>query len=603
MNNSFLTLNSMVPIWPILLLVLIIGLFFVWGEVRRKSRLLPWRITAQAVVLMSLLGLFLHPSIRLEKSTASILLLTNGYDRKIADSLLAANPFLQLFRTQDANDFNSSDVLPSYTRLRSLGSSIRFVVGEGLPDQALSLILEKNFHYYPAQLPAGVITLYLSPFHVNQQNALNGEFNSTAGRGQLQLIGPGGIEDSVELKGKGVIPFSLLFVPRQPGKFMYSLTFRDSRGFLHPEKLPLEILPEKKLRISFLQQYPTFETRYLKNYLSAGGHSLQLRYQVSKDLYRDEFINVESGKTAHSTTDLFRWSDLLFIDEATLLGLTTTENHFLEEAIHSGLGIIILFDKSPKGKSYLPFIVLSPDPLAPDRVTINLRSEKISLPSLPFRLEPQSDINSVRNANGKVMSGFRHLGVGKVGFQFLQETYSLILKGQDDTYAEIWSPIIEQVAREKNDSFKIKISSPFPHYANEPISVEIISSNNTPTLFADSIRIPLIEDVSIDNLWHGKLWPGRVGWHSLLIPEDSTSANFYVSNHPEWSSLSLAHQLRLNRVVSEPLIPPGMSVKIINLPSPSLPTKKKYANREVSPLVFFFLFILGSGFLWLAPKM
>jgi hypothetical protein len=588
MSSSFADISPVAPLWFILILTSILSVFFVWGELRCKSRLLSWRIGAQGVVLMALLGLVLQPSFNFEKSEGPVLLLTKGYSKKTADSLLMAYPYLHVLRTSTAEDFRSSEVLPSYTDLSAAGNAIRFIIGEGLPGHALTLIQEKNFSYCPSPLPKGITGLYFEIFYPNRRNTLRGKFNTGGLRTVLRLIGPSGIEDSVVLNSKGSAPFSLSFIPRQSGQFIYSLSYTDSAGS-HSEKIPIEIRSEKKLHISFLQQYPTFETRYLKNYLSERGHALMGRYQVSKNLYRDEFINGEHGKTAHATQDFFHWSDLLFIDQGTLSGLSATERHSLEDAIHSGLGILILFDKSP-GVKYLSYYFTFPfNKTAPDTALIDPGTGKISLPSLPVLAEPKAGIEPIiATREGRVISGYQNLDFGKAGFQFLQETYSLVLKGQSDAYAAIWSPVVERLARQKMDPFKIKISTPFPYYVNDPISIEIISADKRPTLLADSIRVPLIEDVTIDNLWHGKIWTGRTGWHSLLIPEDSTRANFYVSGDMEWSSLSLAHQLNLNRIEGNSAV--------------SLSAKKETARRNVPPILFFLLFVLGSGFLWLAPK-
>src|SRR5271154_7439535 len=125
-EHSVLTTQPMAPLWIILLIAAIFGVILIWKEVQRKQGLLLWRILAQGLVLAGLLGLSLRPSFSVEKSTGPIVLLTKGYDKKIADSLLSKYPSSQLIRTFDAEDFPSAAILSSYADLLS-GRTIGFV--------------------------------------------------------------------------------------------------------------------------------------------------------------------------------------------------------------------------------------------------------------------------------------------------------------------------------------------------------------------------------------------------------------------------------------------------------------------------------------------
>jgi hypothetical protein len=578
MNSPPLLLNPVVRSWLILLPGMVLLGFFVWKEVKRGARLLAWRIVAQMLVALALFALFLRPSYRSPRNSNLVLLLTTGYDKRIADSLLSKHPYLNSTPVSNAGEFTSV-------------SSSSFVLGEGLPAYALDYMPDKTFHYYPANLPAGVTELLLKPFPVNHRSAILGEFNNSDGKTVLKLMGPAGVEDSVSFSKKGVLPFSLSFLPKQPGKFTYTLSIKRARKTVAVENIPIEILPEKKMNILFLLSYPTFEVKFLKNYLSARGHSLWLRYQLSKNIYKSEFDNRKGSISQHFTNDLFRTFDLLFIDGEMFQQMSPEEKHSLEDAVDSGLGIIILLNKIADLKTVQSLISLSSYQQAPDTAHLALPlAAKALLPTLPIRLNTTSEIQPVTTTgNGRILSGYQFKGLGKVGFQLLNETYSLGLKEGNEPYAAVWSGLLEQTARNNVAPSKIKITSPFPWYVNDPISVDIISSDQKPVLQVDRIPVPLMEDVTVNNFWHGKIWVGETGWHELLVPGDSTKLNFYVSAGNEWLSLSKAHQIHLNRL------------HLTN--SPVVEPTKELSMKEISPLLFFALFILASGFLWLAPKL
>lgn len=116
--------------------------------------------------------------------------------------------------------------------------------------------------------------------------------------------------------------------------------------------------------------------------------------------------------------------------------------------------------------------------------------------------------------------------------------------------------------------------------------MEVISSGNAPELFLEDSRVPLKEDITINDVWHGTVWSNQEGWHNLIL-QDSTQLNFYISSKNEWSSLNLSNQAGRNLTYSS-------SAKSVES------AVVKY--HRVSPLLFFLVFLLASGTLWLLAK-
>jgi hypothetical protein len=170
----------------------------------------------------------------------------------------------------------------------------------------------------------------------------------------------------------------------------------------------------------------------------------------------------------------------------------------------------------------------------------------------------------------------------------LQETYRLALEGDSVAYSSLWSDLLEKTSRTRGQNFSIQIENPFPIFENEPIDFSIISSGSSPIVSDDGVEIPLLEDVSVDDVWHGRVWGDKPGWHSLIIKEDSTTLNYYISEKEAWPSI-----VKTNNQVHT------------SLNSTSTPVKKRaqQASQPVPPWIFYVMFLLCAGFLWLAPKL
>ncbi len=589
MNSSWLTFHPVFPVWVILLVTVPAFGFFLWKEITRTHRFLVIRIIAQVLILASILGLLLQPSYRELKSISDVLLLTHGYSKSKVDSLVKVNPTIQIVRTSETESYPNSEVISSYQKLSDYKNSNLTIVGEGLPDYAFELLENNHVSFISSGIPYGVVNLSLpKTITVNKKHSIHGKFNASE-KTTLKLVSPAGVEDSVVLKQSGISSFTLSFKPRQAGLFVFHLEYITSNKLIS-EKLPLEIREEKKLQILSLQKFPTAEIRYLKNYLVEKGHSVALRYQTSKSNFKFEYGNMNSVGLDKISSELLNSFDLLLIDRHVLDELASSEKVALDKAIQQGLGVIVLMDDIKKNdKTLNRLLPLSTNQLTTDTVRLALsNSQAVTLPVLPIEIKSADGLQIIHQHGGRILSGYLPSGFGKVGFQLLQETYRLGLEGKPDDYSFIWSTLIEQTARTKNEAFKISLENLFPIYPDEPLALTIISSGDTPSLHDDHILLPLSEDVMIDDYWHGKSWAGKLGWHQFSIPKDSTELNYFVSEPKEWNSLRIANQIKSNQLAQTS----DSKVK----------ASTEYGSKTISPLLFYLLFSFAAGFLWLAPK-
>ena len=351
MNSSWLSVHPVYPVWVIILLIFPLFLFFLWKESQRPHKFRMIRLIAQVLVLISVLGTFFRPMLQKERKSEWIILLTPGFDKIKADSALKANPSAKVFRTQRTEDFLSSITLKSWNDLTEM-KGLGLILGEGLPYFALELVQGEHFKFIPAKHPIGINRLILpKKIYPNQTNTIQGTFHAEKPT-QLKLESPGGVEDSVMIIPKGVDSFSLSFKPKHSGLFTYDITTQVGSGNKHREKIPIHVEQERKLKILFLQKFPTAEVRFLKNYLVQKGHSLALRYQVSKNNFRYEYANLDTRRLDRLTADLIEEFDLVFTDGDVVDQLSSDEKRTLESSIQKGLGVIVLLnDIPPSGRT------------------------------------------------------------------------------------------------------------------------------------------------------------------------------------------------------------------------------------------------------------
>jgi len=582
MNNLVLSFHAVFSIAIIFAIALPLFSFFVYREFHRRQKFLLFRIVALSLLMISLFGLLLRPTYQDAKKTEAIIFLTKGYQPSKVDSIIQKNPELKIIRTIDATPYSNSSILKSWYELAD--EDISFVVGQGLPSHVLELLPHKTFQFIPSPLPNGIIKL-ITPnnIHVNNRSQIQGTFNSSE-KSKLKLIGPGGVEDSVSLS-QGATFFSLAFTPKQSGKFIYSLV-AETRS-TSTQRLPIEVLPERHLRILFIQKFPTAEVRFLKNFLSEKNHEVILRYQTSKNNFVYEYSNTPQVHIDGLRSNLLSSVDLLIVDQKSYAELSSFEKNDLNKSIRNGLGVVFLLYDA-KDKALNEFLRLKANVDSKDTAHIHLSSSRdYILPVLPIEWQNDASVVAVTKNKNRILSGNFFLGQGKIGVQFIQETYRLGMAGNTDDYSSLWTPLIGSTSREHESNFKLKLTSPFPHYPDEPIDISVVSSGLEPSLSADSIRIPMKENALVGDYWTGGSWAGKSGWHQLHIKQDSTQLNYFVSDTSEWKALKISDQMMGNELSQ-------------NVPVNKI--KRQQKQIPVSPFLFYFIFLFSSAFLWLAPK-
>jgi hypothetical protein len=583
MTDSFV-LN---PIASKTILLLAIGLLFIAIlilELKRPKKFLIIGIASVLLMMVSLAAIVLRPSVKTIQSQ-SFGLLTENYDPEKIDSLQKKKS-IQLVALPGVTPFEKSTSLQSINHIENLSGRLAYIAGNGIAPQFHDLLGNHEFEFIPAEYPDGILTLNL-PHEVfaNRECQINGFYNSQSPV-KIILENSAGKEDSIQLKGNGTNKFTLHFTPKQSGNFLYALAFEEN-GERKTEVLPISVKPHQSFRLLFLQNFPTFETQYLKKFLGKE-NQVQIRYQLSKEAYRHEAINTENKKINRINQETLNDFDLLIIDSDALEKLGSSEISDLRLAIKNGLGLLVLFNQSPETlritKSFLPVRFTK---YASDSAHVTLQ-KKVALQAWPLSPDVNPSLHSIIKNKNRTLAAYSHRGFGKIAFQLLQETYHLVLDGDTTSYSRIWSELIEKTSRKQNADFAISIKNKFPIYEDEPIDLEMISSGEMPSLLHDSTRVSIEEDLYIDNIWRTRIWANEPGWHSISTGQDSTKEFFYVSKKNDWKTVAAAKSINATTLSSsENQIRRGETEFL----------------EPIDPIWFYLMFIVSAGMLWLLPKL
>jgi hypothetical protein len=571
--------DPLFPVIPSVVVALVALALLIILELRRRLKYKAIRVFSQCMLVATVLLLILRPSVPVNTEAVSILLVTGGYTDGAIDSLKRNDPSLQVVTTPDASPYRDATAMKSLNELSETGGRVRMIAGNGLPAWAVELMPEKKFVFNSSEAREGISGIDI-PGHVyaHRWNEIRGSYDVSGTSATLKLRGPGGVEDSVKLKGPGTVPFALSYFAKAPGRFNYDIITPAGT-----ETLPVVIEPERNFSILFVANYPTFEVRYLKNFLASKGHRLAIRNQVSRGEYKLEFANRAPSNFQSLTAAVLKEADLLVIDEPSWHALNSAEQKNLRSAAQDGLGVVILPASRPEKRRASLIQFNATDNKDTARVSLG-RAGSFVLPALPLEVKQSTPLLS---SGARVISGFRHHGAGKVGYQMLSETYQVGLQGKSEAYSSMWVPLLEKCARSEKQDFKLKVSTPFPFYENQPVEFDILSSGNEPHLVSGETEIPLAEDAWIDDLWHGKIWLEATTWHELKI--DSSSHWIHLAKKDSWKTLHSTNTRKATTLAASQ--------------SPISSSTITAYDASVLRIILFTLFIISAGFLWLAPKL
>ncbi|NER15880.1 hypothetical protein [Spongiivirga citrea] len=580
MTSLLLFLNK-TWLWQVLIIGLLLMIVFTWKEWQERGKKRFWiRLFAGLIAIVSLAMLALKPVINKETKSYKAVVITEGHTRKQLDSLKRQQKNIKLISYKVNEPLFKAGAIPDTT----------FIIGNGIKPFDLWQLDSVNTIYLKGTLPKGITRFkYTNDVTVGEQFLFNGIYQKAQNGRVLILKGPGGIDlDSIALKDTLVQPFNLKTDIAVSGKFVFSIQEKDSTGtVLSSDPIPVIANNPKALKILMLNGFPTFESKYLKNYLAEMGHELLIRTQITRGRFKYEYFNRKRAPLSRLTEKNLGEFDLVILDPLTLRNFGGSTKLELKNAVQQdGLGIFVLMNNGGINtlKSFGDFSFKS-DGL--NEISV-LDDSKLRLSKLPISFNESLGINGIHKSKNKLVSAYKTIGNGKIGSSVLQNSYELLLRGNTDEYQQLWSKIIGEISEKESKLVEWNTDSKIA-YKDYPFEFGVRTTNDNVRVRSNNeFSIPLKEDIDITNLWHGKTYPKNLGWNLLSTQEDSASVmNYFVTDTLKWRAHNKYRTILENKRFS-------------NRASHTL--KKSYISKVISPLWFFFAFMCCVIYLWLEPK-
>ena len=416
----------------------------------------------------------------------------------------------------------------------------------------------------------------------------------------VRLRAAGAVRDSVRLPGGGG-SFRLRFTPRATGRAVYGLEARQHSRPLAQEPVPVEVRAPEPLRVLVLAAAPSFEVRFLKDYLAAHQHAVAVRTGLSRGLTQTEFLNLPNPPAlGRLTPALLARFQVVVTDAASLASLGGAEAAALQQAVQEGNNGVLLVADSPTLPRQLP---------GGSAFRVQLRSAAAATVAQPLRwpaapaakalvpatLRPAEGLRVLMTTgpDRQPVAAVRPLGLGTVVVSTITETFPWSLQNQTATYAAYWSRLLTASRPVQRVAGAIQVLSPWPR-PNAPLTLRTVGTGGgslgLAAPAADTLHLPQRLDERVPEWATATYWPAATGWHQAQIGR--VSQWFYVYGPAQWAGPQRQEWQR-----AAALLPVGS-------PRDAGPAVAPPTRRTAWPRWWgYALFLLAAGLLWLEEKL
>ncbi|MFT5751336.1 MAG: hypothetical protein ACI86L_000837 [Dokdonia sp.] len=576
-NLSFLRQEWL---WPVMICAAFLWAVFLWKEyVQSGMRRFFLKAIVALVAVGSLTAMVLQPLLSEDRAKGVGVIPTQNYKQDQLDSLKSLHKGISVI-AYDGNGFEKA-------QLDSISKA--YVLGNGVASYDMWQLENIAITYTGGDAINGVVRL-----RYDQEPTLGDSLNiqgfyvkpAIGNRLVLEDAGGNGL-DSIAFSEIENLSFSLQAKPKVAGQFIYRLVEKDSlHTIVSSDPLPLIVHPKSMLRILIINTFPTFETKYLKNFLAENGHELLVRSQLTQNKYKFENFNRKQGSISGFTRSNLADFDLVIIDAGSYLGLSSASKQALESQMEDeGLGVFIQSDAS----------IMSDGKRFGFRFKRNTKTEMslsqwptLKIPVFTASFESDPLLQPILSSQNSVLSAYAQKGVGRLSTSMLNDTYQLVLDGNEAAYQYIWSTTLSAVSQKRLPIVRWEVESDLA-YQDVPFRFKLRTSLPNPEVIEGlNNQIALRQNLQLPDQWEGRVYPRETGWNRLMLKQDSTmTMSYYVGDSEDWEHIK-AYDLRQEnqRVFAGSSLMQGVISKL----------------KPVARWWFFVVFILAMGSLWVLPR-
>lgn len=470
------------------------------------------------------------------------------------------------------------------------------IYGYGLPAEDLKKLKAIPINFHPAPQPAGLIACSWNAV-LKQEEILNvqGSYLNNASKAiTLKLNGFGTTLDSVLIAANSRHDFSLKHQIRQNGKALLQLVGLAGKDTLTKELLPIQSSPKTVISTFMLTSFPSFEYKFLKNWLYEKQYPVAFRSRISKDKFSTDFLNRDSTNLANISLSQLQKEEVLMIDQNEFENSSSGIRQTLMQAVAKGLGLIIWVDE-PNATGALQKNIKQVENLKADKalhLSIVDKQQRLSDLStgVKWHLNLQKGQQAIMTNQNQILALQELYGSGKIIYTTLQNSYQWLLNGHQDDYADYWTALINAAARKQNTSIRLSTDYLLTT-VNEKLILNISTANTAvPTVNYQNEPLIVNQNLLFPNHWQVQTWPRQSGWQSIQI--NKATKDFYVFEKQAWKDIKRMQTIQNNLDYSRKTNTEGIKHS----------TNEITSQKEVSKWWFLIVIMLSASFLWFEKR-
>jgi hypothetical protein len=510
-------------------------------EWRRPGRLRRTRAIAAAASVACLLVIGLRPSRTASHGTVTATLVTPG--------AVSPGPSRGLA-------YGLGVIAPRATRVPDLGWIVRHrpapallrIVGWGLDEEQWpgdhGAPLPFGVEAVLAPPPAGIVSIaWPASLTLGEEAVVRGRLQGAASA-RIVLADASGPLDSARVSGQE-FGFTLRARARATGEWRPTLSLVPASG-VAPESLAIDVRPAPPLRVLLVESSPSFDTRFLRDWLVGQGAAVETRSRVSRGRSRITAVNAPAGDRLSDTR--LDAAGVVVIRGAVDRALARDERAALDHAVRErGLGLVVVADSAP--------------------MIARFGSEVLT-----------------RDTSGAPTTELEPRGIGMVARTSVANSAAWRLRGDSTAYGAFWARVLGAVRRPSQAV--ITIAGSGPHFTGHPTVVVARGDSQMHAVTVERAGAPMdsvfLAPTPGDSATRrGVFWPPAPGWYRF---GGSAGTGLFVYDTARWVAL----QARQRNEATLARIGPGSGSAADGL-------------REPVPLWPAYLgFFVAAGILWWA---
>jgi hypothetical protein len=326
---------------------------------------------------------------------------------------------------------------------------------------------------------------------------------------RVELRDPSGaVVDAVEVDAAG--RFALSAEARGVGTVNFELRLLGAgQSVVDTMSIPLVIVGGAPLAVIVRYGDIDPELKYWRRWATDVGLTVGLAAGVT------EGVSIQAGD-ARLTADTLARADVVMIDARGWAALDVTEKAALRAAIDQGLGLLLRADSTLTADTIadwrdLGFAVSSAT--TPSSVTLDRKlglHERVPFTAAAVTVDAPTSTVQLQADDATPLAWWRNQGEGRVGLWRLEDSYRLVLLGDQERYAGLWASTLELLARPRAPA------APAPQLPRAAWVQEraVLCGLGSAAHVQPPGDSPAIE-LTVNPSGCAAYWPGTPGWHRL----------------------------------------------------------------------------------------